>query len=105
MKIADLFMGTSSGFATFATFSGGAYAIVNVEHNFAPHAEVKPYDRHYPFAGTNQVLTWQRETTEELLSLFDELYRGPRDHATTPGRSTAAATQVSLPHSIAADGT
>ena len=105
LKIADLFMGTSSGFATFATFSGGAYAVVNVEHNFAPHAEVKPYDRHYPFAGTNQVLTWQRETTEELLSLFEELYCGPRDHATTPGRSTAVATQVSVPHSIAADGT
>jgi hypothetical protein len=72
-KIADLFMGTSSGFATFATFCGVAYVIVNVAHNFAPHAEIRPHDRSYPFAAANQVLTWRTETTEELLSLFDEL--------------------------------
>jgi hypothetical protein len=74
LKIADLFIGTSSGFATFATFSGVAYVIVNVAHNFASHAEVRPGDRSYPFAAANQVLTWRSETTDELLSLFDELY-------------------------------
>jgi hypothetical protein len=74
MKIAALFMGSSSGFATFATFSDMPYAIVNFEHRFAPHGGMVPGDRHYPFAGRNQVITWQRETTEELLALFDELY-------------------------------
>jgi hypothetical protein len=74
LKIADLFMGTSSGFATFATFSDVAYTIVNVEHNFAPHAEVRVNDRHYPFAKANQLLTWRQETIEELLSMFDEVY-------------------------------
>lgn len=78
LKIADLFMGTSSGFATFATFTDVAYAIVNVEHNFARYAEVQANDRHYPFARSNQILTWRRETTEELLSLFDELYSDVR---------------------------
>jgi len=78
LKIADLFMGTSSGFATFATFTDIAYAIVNVEHSFAGPAEVRVNDRHFPFAKANQVLTWRRETGEELLSLFDEVYGGVR---------------------------
>ena len=78
LKIADLFMGTSSGFATFATFTDIAYAIVNVEHSFAGPAEVRVNDRHFPFAKANQILTWRRETSEELLSLFDEVYAGVR---------------------------
>ena len=72
-------MGTSSGFATFATFTDIAYAIVNVEHSFAGPAEVHLNDRHFPFAKANQVSTWRRETTEELLSLFDEVYAGVPD--------------------------
>jgi hypothetical protein len=80
LKIADLFMGTSSGFATFATFTDVSYAIVNVEHSFARPAGVRVNDRHFPFARANQVLTWWQETTEELLSLFEELYSAaPRD--------------------------
>jgi hypothetical protein len=51
------------------------YAIVNVEHNFARHAQVRPNDRRYPFARNDQVLTWRQETTEELQALFRELYR------------------------------
>jgi hypothetical protein len=87
LKIADLFMGTSSGFATFATFADVPYAIVNVEHAFASSAEVRLHARRYPFAKWNQVLTWQRETTEELLSLFDEISSDMQTgHATTPGR-------------------
>src|SRR5262249_33960651 len=74
LKIADLFMGTSSGFATFVTFTNVAYAILNVEHSFARYAEIQVGGRHYPFAKSNQVLTWRPETAEELLSLFEELY-------------------------------
>jgi ADP-heptose:LPS heptosyltransferase len=106
LKIADLFMGASSGFATFATFAGTAYAVVNVEHRFAPHAEVRPYDRHYPFAKTNQILTWQRETTDELLSLFRELYSVPRsDSATKSEAATQALPRASALRSTAADRT
>src|SRR5262249_13975585 len=75
MKVAELFMGTSSGFATFAAFADMSYAILNVEHDFAPHAQVRPNDRRYPFARDHQVLTWWRETTDELLALFRELFR------------------------------
>jgi hypothetical protein len=74
LKIADVFMGTSSGFATFATFTDVAYAIVNVEHSFARPAGVRLNDRHFPFAKENQILTWRQETTEELLALFEQVY-------------------------------
>ncbi len=73
MKIADLFMGTPSGFSAFATFTNIAYAILNMEHRFAEYGEISPGDRRYPFAHANQVLTWHRETTDELLSVFEEL--------------------------------
>ena len=74
LRIADAFIGTSSGFATFATFTDIAYAIVNVEQSFAGPAEVRPGDRHFPFAKAHQILTWQQESTEELLALFEEVY-------------------------------
>jgi hypothetical protein len=94
LKIADMFMGTSSGFATFATFSGVAYVIINVARDFASHAEVRPGDRSYPFAAANQILTWRTETTEELLSLFDELYAAAGRSSGSEGsaRSRAAGT-------------
>jgi hypothetical protein len=93
LKIADLFMGTSSGFATFATFTDIAYAIVNVEHSFAGPAEVRLHDRRFPFAKANQVLTWRRETAEELLSLFDEIYAGVRPDAAMSSRTFAVRAQ------------
>lgn len=74
MTTASLFMGSSSGFATFATFTDIPYAIVNFEHRFAAHGGMTPGDRHYPFARANQIITWDRETTEELLALFEELF-------------------------------
>jgi hypothetical protein len=74
MGVANLFMGTSSGFATFATFTAIPYAILNIEHHFSQYAGINPHDRHYPFGKSNQVLTWHKETVGELLSLFEELY-------------------------------
>ena len=80
MRIADLFMGSSSGFATFATFTDIPYGIVNFEHRFAPHGGMSVGDRHYPFAHPNQVITWEPETTEQLLALFEELWSARADH-------------------------
>jgi hypothetical protein len=74
IKEADLFMGTSSGFATFATFIDIPYAILNIEASFAKHAGIIPHDRHYPFGRADQVLTWEKESTEQLLELFEALY-------------------------------
>ena len=77
LKIADLFMGTSSGFATFATFH--RHRLCHRQRRAQlrrPCRKCSLNDRHFPFAKANQVLTWRRETTEELLSLFDEVYAG-----------------------------
>jgi hypothetical protein len=74
MKTAHLFMGTSSGFGTFATFTDIPYVILNVESSFAQHAGIKPHDRHYPFGRANQTLTWEPESTEQLIALFETLY-------------------------------
>jgi hypothetical protein len=90
MKIARLFMGSSSGFATFATFTDIAYAIVGCEHRFAAPAGVTPGDRHYPFARANQLLLWHRETTEELLALFEELYADVEVEGVATGASAAS---------------
>jgi len=93
LKIADLFMGTSSGFATFVTFTDVAYAILNVEHNFADFAEIGIGDRRYPFAKANQVLTWRPETAEELLALFEELGPGTRKDAIETAATVGPAVQ------------
>jgi hypothetical protein len=96
LKIADVFMGTSSGFATFATFTDVAYGIINVEQNFARFAGIQPNDRHYPFAGSKQILTWQDETVDELLSQFNELYPAV-DRSTQPGQAGVSVGQVASP--------
>lgn len=78
---ADLFMGSSSGFAGMATYCNKPYFITNTQHLFARYAEVKIGDRHYPFGNENQVLCWEKEDQDMLLDAFGELYerlRGPR---------------------------
>lgn len=70
---ADMFIGTSSGFATFATFSDIPYAIVNIEHFFANYAGVEPGAEHYPFGHADQLLTWERENCATLLDLFERI--------------------------------
>jgi hypothetical protein len=68
---ADLFMGTSSGFATMATFSNVPYVITKIEGLFARYAGVRAGSRHYPFGGDNQILYWETETRGVLLEFFE----------------------------------
>jgi hypothetical protein len=69
-------------------------------------AEVRPHDRHYPFAQANQVLTWSQETTEELLSLFRELYSDPRsDRAMQRETMTQSTSRNAAACPIEMDGT
>jgi hypothetical protein len=76
---ADLFMGSSSGFATMATFCNNIpYVITNIEHRFAPYAGVPIGARHYPFGGERQVLSWETETRKLLLDLFEQVRPGPQ---------------------------
>lgn len=74
----DLFMGTSSGFATMATFSSVPYVITHIEPFFAKHAGVEANAEHYPFGGASQYLVWQREDARLLLDYFRRVYDAPR---------------------------
>ncbi|MBX3454265.1 hypothetical protein [Ferrovibrio sp.] len=64
---ADMFMGTSSGFATMATFSGAPYFITGVEPVFSHYAEIPVGATAYPFAKQHQYLHWAREDAAMLL--------------------------------------
>lgn len=68
LTISDLFIGTSSGFATMATFTNTPYLICDIEHFFAPFAGVEVGTPHYPFANEDQILLWGRETSDLLLA-------------------------------------
>jgi hypothetical protein len=76
----DLFMGTSSGFSTAATFSGTPYIITNMEKQASPLTGVKAGSDRYPFALENQLIHWEPETEEFLLSRFENIYRSACDH-------------------------
>lgn len=71
----DLFMGTSSGFSALATFSEIPYIITNFDHAAAKYVDLPIYALCYPFALENQILSWEKETMELLLSLFERMYQ------------------------------
>ncbi len=71
---ADLFMGTSSGFATMATFGTKPYLITNVQHVFSRYNGVPVGGRHYLFGTENQILYWEKETQDVLLDFFEEIH-------------------------------
>lgn len=75
LKHSHLFMGTSSGFATMATFTDVPYVITNIEHYFASWAGVEPLAPHYPFGSPSQHLVWKKEDAELLLDYFERVYR------------------------------
>jgi len=71
---ADLFMGTSSGFAAAATFSETPYIITNFLHSAADHIGLPVGTVRYPFALGHQILSWEKESTELLVHLFENGY-------------------------------
>lgn len=91
MQRSDLFLGSSSGFATMATFSDIPYQISNVEHMFAPFAGIE-IGENYPFAGENQNLHWQPENADTLLQFLDLVYAEGQDRHRNDGRQPAGQT-------------
>jgi hypothetical protein len=71
---ADLFMGSSSGFATMATFCNKSYFITNIQDLFSQYIDVPVGGRHYPFADENQILYWEKENQDVLLEYFEKLH-------------------------------
>jgi hypothetical protein len=74
----NLFIGTSSGFSAIATFSKVPYIITNFEHSRAGYVGLSVGTTRYPFALDQQILSWEKETTELLLSLFGPMYESIR---------------------------
>ena len=73
LQSADLFMGTSSGFAQAALFGHPSYLVTNTEHRAAEFFNVPAGSRHHPFGRSDQIVTWSPETVEELEFEFDKM--------------------------------
>ncbi len=74
LRSSHLFMGTSSGFATMATFTDVPYVITHLEHVFAGYAGIPVNAPRYPFAGEEQYLVWRQEDAQLLLDYFENIY-------------------------------
>jgi hypothetical protein len=74
LQRADLFMGSSSGFAAMATFCNVPYVITKIQHLFAQYIDVSVGGRHYRFGNENQILYWEAETQDVLLDFFEEVH-------------------------------
>ena len=70
----DLFMGTSSGFAAAATFSAMPYIITSIEHQVERYIGIPVGTPHYPFAKPCQTLSWEPESSDLLMALFEDTY-------------------------------
>jgi hypothetical protein len=81
LQRADLFMGSSSGFAAMATFCNRPYLISNIQHLFAEYVDVPVGARHYPFGTENQILYWEKENQDVLLEFFEELHGRLRERS------------------------
>lgn len=75
----DLFIGSSSGFSAMATFSTVPYVITNFEHAASKYVELAVGTLQYPFALDNQILSWEEESAELLVSLFEPVYESLRN--------------------------
>ena len=95
MSRAQMFIGTSSGFAAMATFSDLPYLICDVEHFFAPFAGIEVGADAYPFAGEDQFLLWEKEEPDLLFAHLERVFeRWPRRGRSRPGRARARAAAV-----------
>ncbi len=74
----DLFLGTSSGFSAMATFSETPYIITNFEPFASKFVGLPVGTPKYPFALDNQILSWEKESAELLLNLFETTYKSIR---------------------------
>lgn len=70
---ADLFMGSSSGYATMATFCGIPYVIFHIEEKFCPSIEIPVGEEHFLFARPDQRLYWEKEDSVTLERLYKQV--------------------------------
>ena len=71
MLNADLFIGTSSGFAAMANFSKLPYFITKMNKEACAAYGIEPGSPHLPFAAPDQILVYEPETSDMLMSLLE----------------------------------
>ena len=98
MHVSDAFIGTSSGFATKATFSDRPYLIVDIEAFFSTFIEVPVGGERYPFAVDHQRLVWTKENADLLYDYLAEVY------SATTGRQPARRSARQVANASRADG-
>lgn len=91
MHVADAFIGTSSGFATKATFSEKPYLIVDIEPFFSGFIEVPVGGERYPFASDHQRLVWTKENADLLHGYLAEVHAAQRRTSAASGAVAATA--------------
>lgn len=90
MLSADFFIGTSSGFAAMANFSEVPYFITKMNDASCGAYGIEPGSKRLPFAGPDQLLVYEPETSELLLALLEQGLAGARRRlAPAPQRSAA----------------
>ena len=70
LNYSDGFIGTSSGYSTFVTFTKIPYIILNMEKPFASLAGLDPQKNAFPFSKSKQYITTDPESIESLTDLF-----------------------------------
>jgi len=73
---ADLFIGSSSGFAAYANFSKVPYFITHMNPGSCDAYDIPNGVEHLPFSLSNQKLIYEEETSELLMGLLHERF-GP----------------------------
>jgi len=95
MSQAQMFIGTSSGFATMATFSDLPYLICDIEHFFAPFAGIEVGADGYPFGRNDQILLWEKEEPDLLFAHLERVFeRRPGETRAEPAPPGASAATV-----------
>lgn len=69
---ADLFIGTSSGFAAMANFSTLPYFITKMNKESCSAYGIEPGSTRLLFAGADQVLVYETESTDMLMDLLEK---------------------------------
>ncbi|MBO6783704.1 MAG: hypothetical protein JJ899_10605 [Alphaproteobacteria bacterium] len=96
LTISDLFLGTSSGFATMATFTDTPYLICDIEHFFAPFAGIDVGAEHYPFAHDKQLLLWGKESADLLLAHLESNLEKSRSSTAADANASPIPAAMSL---------
>lgn len=94
MLHADLFLGTSSGFAAMANFSKVPYFITKVNKESCNAYAIEPGSTRLPFAGPNQLLVYEPETSELLMALLEKGLAGAPAH--TPAAARVRSTVLNV---------